>query len=34
VEIVQALKADGLGVDDHCGLIRFYEKMAMVEVKG
>jgi hypothetical protein len=33
MEMMQALKADGLGDLDHCGRIRYYEKMAKVEVK-
>jgi len=34
MEMMQALKVDGMGGDDHGGLIRYYEKMAKVEVKG
>lgn len=33
MELMQALKADGLGDLDHGGLIRYYEKQAKVEVK-
>jgi len=33
MEMMQALKVDGMGDDDHGGLIRYYEKMAKVEVK-
>jgi 2-hydroxy-3-oxopropionate reductase len=33
MEMMQALKADGLGDLDHGGLIGYYEKMAKVEVK-
>ena len=33
LEIMQALKADGKGKDDHGGLIQFYEKLAKVEVR-
>lgn len=33
MEEMQALKADGLGDLDHGGLIRYYEKLAKVEVK-
>lgn len=33
MEIMQALKADGKAGDDHGGLIRFYEKLAGVEVR-
>ncbi len=33
MEIMQALKADGMGDNDHGSIIRFYEKMAKVEVR-
>ncbi len=33
MEIMQALKVDGKGENDHGGLIQYYEKMANVEVK-
>jgi len=33
MEMMQALKADGMGDLDHGSLVRFYEKMAKVEVK-
>ena len=33
MEIMQAMKADGMDGLDHCGLIRHYEKLANVEVK-
>ncbi|KIL39192.1 tartronate semialdehyde reductase [Gordoniibacillus kamchatkensis] len=33
MEMMQALKVDGLGDCDHGSLIRYYEKMAKVEVK-
>jgi len=33
MEIMQALKADGLGDTDHGSLVRYYEKMAGIEVK-
>ncbi len=33
MEIMQALKVDGMGEDDHGSLIRYYEKLAKVEVK-
>ncbi len=33
MEIMQALKVEGLGENDHGSLIRFYEKLAKVEVK-
>lgn len=33
MEIMQALKVDGLGESDHGAIIRFYEKLAKVEVK-
>jgi 2-hydroxy-3-oxopropionate reductase len=33
LEIMQALKVDGKAQDDHGGIIRFYEKLAKVEVR-
>jgi 2-hydroxy-3-oxopropionate reductase len=33
LEIMQALKADGKGKDDHGGIIQYYEKLAKVEVR-
>jgi 2-hydroxy-3-oxopropionate reductase len=33
LEIMQSLKADGKAKDDHGGIIRFYEKLAKVEVR-
>ncbi len=33
MEIMQALKVDGLGDADHGSLVRFYEKLAGIEVK-
>jgi 2-hydroxy-3-oxopropionate reductase len=33
MEIMQAMKADGKGDQDHGGLIQYYEKLAHVEVK-
>lgn len=33
MEIMQAMKADGMDGLDHCALIRHYEKLAKVEVK-
>ena len=33
MEMMQALKVDGMGELDHGSLVRFYEKMATVEVK-
>jgi 2-hydroxy-3-oxopropionate reductase len=33
LEILQALRVDGKGRDDHGGIIQFYEKMARVEVR-
>jgi len=33
MEIMQALKVDGKGGDDHGGIIQFYEKMAKKEVR-
>jgi 2-hydroxy-3-oxopropionate reductase len=32
MEMMQALKADGLGQDDHCSIVRYYEKIANVIV--
>ncbi len=32
MEMMQALKGDGLGEADHCSLVRYYEKMSHVEV--
>lgn len=32
MEMMQALKVDGMGELDHCSLIQFYEKLAKVEV--
>jgi len=31
--MMQALKVDGMGDGDHGSLVRYYEKMAKVEVK-
>jgi len=33
MEVMQALKADGKGTDDHGGIIQFYEKLAKVRVR-
>jgi 2-hydroxy-3-oxopropionate reductase len=33
MEIMQALKVDGLGENDHGSLIQYYEKLAKIEVK-
>jgi 2-hydroxy-3-oxopropionate reductase len=33
MEIMQTLKVDGLGEDDHGSLIKYYEKLAKIEVK-
>lgn len=33
MEMMQALKVDGLGDADHSSLVRYYEKLAQVEVK-
>ena len=33
MEMMQALKVDGLGAADHGGLIRYYEKLAKIEVQ-
>lgn len=32
MEMMQALKADGMGDADHCSLVKYYEKMAKVKV--
>ncbi len=33
MEMMQALKVDGMGNNDHCSLVRYYEKLAHIEVK-
>lgn len=33
MEIMQALKADGCGNEDHCSIIKYYEKMANLVLK-
>jgi 2-hydroxy-3-oxopropionate reductase len=33
MEILQALKVDGMGELDHGAIVRFYEKLAQIEVK-
>ena len=33
MEMMQALKVDGMGNEDHCSLAKYYEKMANVEIK-
>ena len=33
MEMMQALKVDGKGNDDHCSLVKYYEKMANIEVQ-
>ncbi|MBP2655123.1 MAG: 2-hydroxy-3-oxopropionate reductase [Firmicutes bacterium] len=33
MEMMQSLKVDGMGQDDHSSLVRYYEKLAKVEVK-
>jgi 2-hydroxy-3-oxopropionate reductase len=33
MEVMQALKVDGRGTDDHGGIIQFYEKLAKVQVR-
>jgi len=33
MEIMQALKVDGCGENDHGGIVKYYEKLAKVEVK-
>ena len=32
MEMMQAIKADGLGQDDHCSLVKYYEKIANITV--
>jgi 2-hydroxy-3-oxopropionate reductase len=32
MEIMQAIKQDGCGVQDHSSIVKFYEKMANIEV--
>jgi len=32
MEMMQGLKADGLGKEDHCSLVKYYEKMANIKV--
>lgn len=32
MEMMQALKADGLGNDDHSSLVKYYEKLANITV--
>jgi 2-hydroxy-3-oxopropionate reductase len=33
MEVMQALKVDGRGTDDHGGIIQFYEKLSHIEVR-
>jgi 2-hydroxy-3-oxopropionate reductase len=33
MEIMQALKVDGMGENDHGGIIQYYEKLAKIEVR-
>jgi len=33
MEIMQALKVDGMGDNDHGSIVRYYEKLAHTEVK-
>ena len=33
METMQALKTDGMAVNDHCAIVRHYEKLAKVEVR-
>ena len=33
MEMMQALKTDGMGDADHSSLVKYYEKMAKIEVK-
>jgi len=32
MEIMQAIKQDGCGVEDHSSIVKFYEKIANIEV--
>jgi 2-hydroxy-3-oxopropionate reductase len=32
MEMMQALRADGLGQDDHCSIVKYYEKISNVLV--
>jgi 2-hydroxy-3-oxopropionate reductase len=34
MEILQALKVGGMQKDDHASIVRYYEKLAGVEVHG
>jgi hypothetical protein len=33
MEIIQSLVGDGMRAADHCAIVRYYEKLANVEVK-
>ena len=33
LEIMQALRVDGKGQNDHDGFVQFYEKLAQIEVR-
>jgi 2-hydroxy-3-oxopropionate reductase len=33
MEILQALKIDGLGNDDHGAIVKYYERLAKIEVR-
>jgi 2-hydroxy-3-oxopropionate reductase len=33
MEIMQSLKTDGKGIEDHCGIVKFYEKLVGIEVR-
>jgi 2-hydroxy-3-oxopropionate reductase len=33
MEIMQALKADDMAANDHSAIVRFYEKLAKIEVR-
>jgi len=33
METLQALTVDGMGKNDHSAIVRFYEKLAQIEVR-
>ena len=33
MEMMQAVKVDDMGDADHCSLVKYYEKVAKIEVK-
>ena len=32
MEIMQAIKQDGCGVEDHSSIVKYYEKLANIEI--